>query len=65
MDQRHEHLLRPQPLLPNVVFDYRVVAGEAVLVSETLEDTLGCVALLLEEGPVIIKYLIDDPHEQG
>ena len=65
MDQRHEHLLRPQLLLPNVVFDYRVVTGEAMLISEAFEDTLGCVALLLGYGLVIIKYLIDDPHVQG
>ena len=34
-----------------------------MLISEAFEYPLGCVALLLEDGLVSIKYLIDAPHE--
>ena len=45
--ERHEHLPRPAAMLPHVVLDRGVSAVEAVLVSESLEDALGRVALLL------------------
>ena len=46
MGQGHEHLLRPAAMLPHVVLDYGVLAAEPMLVPESLEDPLGCVALL-------------------
>ena len=36
--------------LPHVVLDYGVLAAEPMLVPESLEDPLGCMALLLDSG---------------
>ena len=47
MGQWYEHLSGMTTAFSNVVFDYRVLAGEAVFVSEPFVDTLGRVTLLL------------------
>ena len=49
MGQRHEHLALRGPLQPHVVFDDGVAAREVVLVSESFEDPLGGVPLLLRQ----------------
>jgi hypothetical protein len=59
MGQRHKHLSGPTTALPDVVFDYRVLARETVLVSQPFVDTLGGVALLLREALVDLQDLVD------
>ena len=63
MGQGHEHLLRPTAMLPHVVLDYGVLAGEPMLVPEPLEDPLGCVALLPGTPEVVYQDLVDDASE--
>ena len=60
MGQGHEHLLRPAAMLPHVVLDYGVLAAEPMLVPESLEDPLGCVALLPGMPEVVYQDLVDD-----
>jgi hypothetical protein len=45
MHQRHEHLLRPQPLRAHIVLHDRVAAGERVLGPQPLKDPLRRVPL--------------------
>ena len=52
--QRHEHLPHAPPVLPDVVLDDGVLAFEAVLVPEPLEDALDGMALL--PGNVAIRF---------
>ena len=59
----HEHLLRPAAMLPHVVLDYGVLAAEPMLVPESLEDPLGCVALLPGTPEVVCQDLVDDAGE--
>ena len=59
--QRNVHLTRPPPPLAHVVFDYRILATEPVLSSQTLVDPLRGVALLLRKTAVILQYPVDHP----
>ena len=61
--QRHEHLLPTALLLPDVVLDDRVAAGEAVLVAQAVEDALRRVTLLSRLLRIIAQDLIDDPRK--
>ena len=63
MRQRHEHLTRVSPALPNVVLDYGVAAIEPVLFPQSLEDALGGVPLLLRRAQVIFEYAVYDARE--
>ena len=63
MGQWHEHLLRPAAVLPHVVLDYGVLAAEPMLVPESLEDPLVCVALLPGTPEVVFQDLVDDGGE--
>ena len=63
MGQGHKHLLRPAAMLPHVVLDYGVLAAEPMLVPESLEDPLGCVALLPGTPEVVYQDLVDDGGE--
>ena len=58
--ERHEHLLRPPPMLPHVVLDRGVSAAKPVLVPEPLEDAFGGVALLLGDAVILLQDLVDD-----
>jgi hypothetical protein len=59
MGQGHEHLSGPTTALPDVVLDYRVLAREAVLVSQPFVNTLGGVALLLRQALVVLHDLVN------
>ena len=59
MRQRNVHLPCPQAPLTHVVLDYRVLAGEPVLISQALEDALGGVTLLPGAATVLIQYPVD------
>ena len=63
MGQRHEHLLRPPPILPDIVLDRRVSAIETVLVPEPLGDVLGRVALFSGQPEVVLQDPVDDAGE--
>ena len=54
---------RPAAMLPHVVLDYGVLAAEPMLVPESLEDPLGCVALLPGTPEVVYQDLVDDGGE--
>ena len=58
--ERHEHFLRPPPMLPHVVLDRGVSPTEPVLVPEPLKDALGRVALLSGDPVIIIQDAVDD-----
>ena len=60
MRQRHEHLTRVTPALPNIVLDYGVATIEPVLIPQSLEDALGCVPLLLRRAQVVFEYAVYD-----
>ena len=59
MRQRHVHLPCRQTPLTHVVLDYRVLAGEPVLISQALEDALGGVTLLPGAATVLIQDPVD------
>ena len=59
MRQWDIHLPCPQTPLSHVVLDYRVPAGEPVLVPEPLEDALYRVPLLLRKAAVILQDPVD------
>jgi len=61
MRQRYEHLSGMATTLPDVVFDYRVLARETVLVPQALIDALGRMTLLLRSSSVLLKDLVDYP----
>ena len=61
MRQRHVHLARRQTPLTHVVLDYRVLAGEPVLVPQALEDALYGVTLL----PGAATVLFQDPADHA
>ena len=61
--QRHEHLLRPPSLLPDVVLDYGVLTGKPVLVPQSLKDALGRVALLFGNFPIAFQYRVNHAGE--
>ena len=63
MGQGHKHLLRPAALLPHVVLDCGVLAAEPMLVPESLEDPLGCAALLPGTPEVVRQDLVYDAGE--
>ena len=58
--ERHEHLTRPAAMLPHVGLDRGVSAAKPVLVSESQENTLGRVALLLGKPQVVFRNPVDD-----
>ena len=58
--QRHEHLARHAPALSNIVLDYGVATIEPVLVSQSVEDALCGMALLLRRAPVVFEYAVYD-----
>ena len=58
--QWHEHLTYHTPALPNVVLHYGVAAIEPVFIPQSIEDALGCVALLLRRAPVVFEYAVYD-----
>ena len=59
MGQRHEHLSRLSTPLANIVFYYRVLAWEPVLVSQAVIDALARVALLLRERLIVLQNTVD------
>ena len=59
MRQRHVHLACTQAPLTHVVLDYRVLAGEPVLVPQALEDALYGVTLLPGAATVLIQDPVD------
>ena len=63
MGQRHEHLLRPPPVLPHIVLDYGVLTVEPVLVPQSFKDPLGSVALLSGDLPVSFQDGVNHPGE--
>ena len=63
MGQRHEHLLRPPPTLPDVVLDYGVLTLKTVLIPETLEDAPGRVPLLPGNFAIAFQYRVDHAGE--
>ena len=64
MRQWHEHLPRPAPALTDVVLHDGVAPGEPVLVPQTIEDLLRCVALLAVRPPILFQDPIDDTGER-
>ncbi len=63
MGQRHEHLLRPPPTLPDVILDYGVLTGEPVLVAQPLENALGRVPLLPVDFDIAFQDRVDHAGE--
>ena len=63
MGQRHEHLLRPPPTLPDVILDYGVLTVEPVLVLEALKDSLGRVALLPGNSAIAFQDRVNHAGE--
>ena len=63
MGQRHEHLLRPPPPLPDVVLDRGVSAGEPMLIPQPFKDPLRRVALLPGDLSVSFQYAVNHPGE--
>ena len=61
--QRHEHLLRPPPTLPDVILDYGVLTVEPVLVLEALKDSLGRVALLPGNSAIAFQDRVNHAGE--
>ena len=61
MGERNVHLACPETPLPHVVLDYRVLATEPVLRSQTVIDPLRRVALLPRKTPVLFQYPVDHP----
>ena len=62
MDELHKHLAEPKPPLANIVLHDGVAARKAVLVPETVEDTLRRVPLLAVVGPIVLQDPINDPR---
>ena len=67
--QRHEHLLSSPPTLPDVildygVLDYGVLTVETVLVSQSLENPLGRVALLPGNPGIAFQDRVNHPGEK-
>ena len=58
--QRHEHLACMSPAFPDVVLDDGVAARKPVLVSQSLVDALGGVALLLRDVEIVLEYPVYD-----
>ena len=63
MGQRHEHLLRPPPTLPDVILDYGVLTVEPVLVLEALKDSHGRVALLPGNSAIAFQDRVNHAGE--
>ena len=61
MGQWNVHLACPETPLAHVVLDYRVLATEHVLRSQTVIDPLRRVPLLLRKTPVLFQYPVDHP----
>src|SRR3546814_8817159 len=63
MRSRHEPLLATLISLAHVILDDRVAAGEAALVPETVEHTLGRMALLARHLQVFLQPMLDGCNE--
>ena len=61
MGQRNVHLACPETPLAHVVLDYRVLATEPVLRSQSLVDLLRRVPLLLRTTTVILQDTVYHP----
>jgi len=55
MCQRQEHLSGLATTLPDVVFDYRVLTQEPVLICQAVKDTPGRVTLLLQQRLIVLQ----------
>ena len=64
MRQRHEHLPRPARPLPDIVRDDGDPADEAMFITQTLEDPLRGVTLLLDPGLILCEDLVSDPDKR-
>ena len=64
MGQRYEHLALTTTPFSYVILDDGVAARKAVLVAETIEDTLRRVALLAVNRAVIGQNTLDDRRER-
>src|SRR5436309_15117215 len=62
MNQRHKHLLVPEPRLAHVILHHGIAAAESVLSLQPVPDALGSVPLLLGLRPVVHQDLVDDPQ---
>jgi hypothetical protein len=62
--QRHEHLPRPPLLLTDIVGDNGDAAGEAVLITQPLENPLRRVPLLPDPSLILFENLVDDRDER-
>ena len=59
MCQRQEHLSGLATTLPDVVFDYRVLAQEPVLICQAVKDTPGRVTLLLRQRLIVLQDTVN------
>ena len=64
MRQRHEDFLAALIPLAHVILDDRIAAGEATLVTQPIEHTLGGMALLARHLHVRIEPLVDRRHKR-
>ena len=63
MVQRHKYLTHPQLPQHHITAHNRIAARETVFVLQSLQDTLGGVALLLDERFIVFEYLVNDTRE--
>ena len=59
MCQRQEHLSGLATTIPDVVFDYRVLAQEPVLICQAVKDTPGRVTLLLRQRLIVLQDTVN------
>ena len=59
MCQRQEHLSGLATTLSDVVFDYRVLAQEPVLICQAVKDTPGRVTLLLRQRLIVLQDTVN------
>lgn len=59
----HKHLPTPPLSLPDVVLNDRVAASKTMLLTQTVEDALGSMALLAMHIPIALKPRVDDIGE--
>ena len=65
MCQRQEHLSGLATTLPDVVFDYRVLALEPVLICQAVKDTPGRVTLLLRQQLIVLQDTVNHSFVRG
>ncbi len=63
MDQRHEHLSPPAPMLAHMILHNRVAAAEPVLGPKTVENALRRVPLLGQLLQIVPQPPVDDLDE--